>query len=130
MNALTPYAAFIMRMAVGGVFLRHGIMKFQNGIGATAGFLANHHIPFASIVAVVLITVETIGALCVLLGILTRVWAAAMAVVMVVAIIAVKLPAHQSFELEGLLLAGALTLVALGDGPLSIAVKFKQSRNG
>jgi putative oxidoreductase len=130
MNALTPYAAFIMRLAVGGVFLRHGIMKFQNGIGATAGFLASHHIPFASIVAVVLITVETIGALCVLLGILTRVWAAAMAVVMVVAIIAVKLPAHQSFELEGLLLAGALTLVALGDGPLSIAVKFKQSRNG
>jgi uncharacterized membrane protein YphA (DoxX/SURF4 family) len=49
-----------------------------------------------------------------------------MAVVMVVAILAVKLPGHQSFELEALLLAGALTLVALGDGPLSIAVKFKQ----
>jgi putative oxidoreductase len=126
MNALTPYAAFIMRLAVGGVFLRHGIMKFQNGIGATAGFLAGHHIPFATIFAVVLITVETIGAMCVLLGILTRAWATAMGVVMVVAILAVKLPGHQSFELEALLLAGALTLVALGDGPLSIAVKFKQ----
>ena len=126
MNALTPYAAFIMRLAVGGVFLRHGIMKFQNGIGATAGFLASHHIPFASIVAVVLITVETIGALCVLLGILTRVWAAAMAVVMVVAILAVKVPGHQNFELEALLLAGAVTLMALGDGPLSVAVRFKR----
>jgi uncharacterized membrane protein YphA (DoxX/SURF4 family) len=126
MNALTPYAAFIMRLAVGGVFVRHGIMKFQNGIGATAGSLSSHHIPFATIFAVILITVETVGALCVLLGILTRVWASAMAVVMVVAIIAVKLPGHQSFELEALLLAGALTLVALGDGPLSIAVKFKQ----
>jgi len=126
MNALTPYAAFIMRLAVGGVFLRHGIMKFQNGIGATAGFLADHHIPFSTLFAVVLITIETVGALCVLLGILTRAWATAMAVVMVVAIIAVKLAGHQSFELEALLLAGALTLVALGDGPLSIAVKFKQ----
>jgi putative oxidoreductase len=126
MNALTPYAAFIMRLAVGGVFLRHGIMKFQNGIGATAGFLAAHHIPFSTLFAVILITIETVGALCVLLGILTRAWATAMAVVMVVAIIAVKLAGHQSFELEALLLAGALTLVALGDGPLSIAVKFKQ----
>ena len=77
MNALTPYAAFFMRLAVGGVFLRHGIAKFENGIGATAGFLASHHIPFATIFAVILITVETVGALCVLLGILTRAWATA-----------------------------------------------------
>ena len=126
MNALTPYAAFIMRLAVGGVFLRHGISKFQYGIGATADFLGAHHIPFATIFAVILITIETVGAICVLLGILTRAWAAAMCVVMVVAILAVRLAGHQSFELEALLLAGALTLVALGDGPLSIAVKFKQ----
>ena len=32
----------------------------------------------------------------------------------------------SSFELEGLLLAGALTLMALGDGPLSLAVRFKK----
>jgi uncharacterized membrane protein YphA (DoxX/SURF4 family) len=46
---------------------------------------------------------------------------------MIVAIVAVKIPGHQSFELEALLLAGAVTLVALGDGPLSVAVRFKQS---
>ncbi len=45
---------------------------------------------------------------------------------MAVAIVAVKLPGHQNLELEALLLAGAVTLVALGDGPLSIAVRFKQ----
>lgn len=129
MNALTPYAAFFMRLAVGGVFLIHGIAKFKWGIGGVAGFLSTNHIPFATIFAVILITIETVGAMCVLLGILTRAWAAAMCAVMVVAIIAVKLPGHQGFELESLLLAGALTLVALGDGPLSIAVKFKQSSN-
>ena len=127
MNALTPYAAFIMRLAVGGVFLIHGIAKFERGIGATASFLSAHGIPFATIFAVILITIETVGAACVLLGILTRAWAATMAAVMVVAIVAVKLPGHQNVELEALLLAGAATLVALGDGPLSIAVRLKQS---
>jgi uncharacterized membrane protein YphA (DoxX/SURF4 family) len=52
-----------------------------------------------------------------------------MAVEMVVAILAVQLANGRNFELEALLLAGAVTLVALGDGPLSIAVKFKQSSN-
>ena len=127
MNALTPYAAFFMRLAVGGVFLLHGIGKFERGIGATAHMLAGVGFPFATIFGVILMTIETVGAICVLLGILTRAWAAAMAVVMVVAIVAVKIPGHGNFELEALLLAGAVTLVALGDGPLSVAVRFKQS---
>jgi putative oxidoreductase len=126
-NALTPYAAFIMRLAVGGVFLLHGIAKFERGIGATAHMLAGIGFPFATIFAVILMTIETIGAICILLGILTRVWAAAMAVVMVVAILAVKVRNGMNFEVEALLLAGAVTLVALGDGPLSVAVRFKQS---
>lgn len=127
MNSLTPYAAFFMRLAVGGVFLLHGIGKFERGIGATAHMLAGVGFPFATIFAVILMTIETVGAICVLLGILTRVWAAAMAVVMVVAILAVKVRNGMNFEVEALLLAGAVTLVALGDGPLSVAVRFKQS---
>ena len=126
MNALTPYAAFFMRLAVGGVFLVHGIAKFHRGIGATAGFLAGIGFPFASIFAVILIVIETVGAICVLLGIWTRAWAAVMAVEMAIVILVVKLPHGGNVELEALLLAGAVTLVALGDGPLSIAVRFKQ----
>ena len=49
-----------------------------------------------------------------------------MAVEMVVAIFAVKLPRGGNIELEGLLLAGAITLVALGDGPLSVAIGLKR----
>ena len=127
MNSLTPYAAFFMRLAVGGVFLLHGIGKFERGIGATAHMLAGIGFPFSTIFAVILMTIETVGAICVLLGILTRVWAAVMAVVMVVAILAVKVRNGMNFEVEALLLAGAVTLVALGDGPLSVAVGFKQS---
>src|SRR3989442_13487114 len=80
-------AAVELGDAVGGVFLLHGIAKFDRGIGATAQFLAMHHIPFATIFAVILMTIETVGALCVLLGILTRAWAAVMAVEMAVGIV-------------------------------------------
>src|SRR3989442_10905395 len=92
MNPLTPYAAFFMRLAVGGVFFRHGWVKFHNGIPAVAGFLHGIGFPFATFWAVLLIAIETIGAVCVLLGVFTRVWAALMAVEMVVAIAAVKGP--------------------------------------
>jgi putative oxidoreductase len=127
MNRLTPYAAFFMRLAVGGVFLRHGITKFQNGIPALANYLHGIGFPFATVWAVLLTTVETVGAMCVLLGIFTRIWSACMAVVMTVAILAVKLPRGSNLELEALLLAGAVTLVALGDGPLSVAIRFKKN---
>jgi putative oxidoreductase len=128
MNRLAPYAAFFMRLAVGGVFLRHGLARLQQGVPATAAFLHDTAgLPFATVWAMALLTVEVGGGACVLLGILTRVWAALMTAVMVVAIAAVKLPRGGNFELEGLLLAGAMTLVALGDGPLSVAVGFKRS---
>jgi len=57
MNQLTPYAAFFMRLAVGGVFLQHGLTKFHSGIPAVAGFLHGIGFPFASIWAVILIAI-------------------------------------------------------------------------
>ncbi len=90
-------------------------------------FLHDVGFPFAVIFAVILIGIETIGAICVIFGIFTRFWSICMAVEMVVAILAVRLPHGGNIELEGLLFAGAITLVALGDGPLSIAVKLKHS---
>ncbi len=126
MNSLSPYAAFIMLLSVGGVFLNHGIAKYHMGVSGVAGFLHSLGVPFSSLFAVYLIIVETVGAACVILGIFTRAWAAAMAVNMFVAILLAILPHGCKFELEGLLLAGSVTLVALGDGPLSLAVRFKK----
>ena len=117
MNALAPYAAFFMRLAVGGVFLMHGLDRIQRGIPSFS---------VGTVVALVVLAIETVGAICVLLGMWTRFWSTAMAVFMAVTIIATKLPHHANIEVEALLLAGAVTLMALGDGPLSIAVKFKQ----
>ena len=127
MNRFAPYAAFVMRLAIGGVFLRHGLQKYHTGLTGVAGFLHSAGVPFAVPAAVYLIAVETVGAVCVLLGILTRPVAILMAVNMAVAIIAVVLPSGRTPELEGLLLAGALALVALGDGPLSVGIYFKKT---
>ena len=126
MNKLAIYAALPLRLAVGGVFLRHGIAKWQSGVTGVAGFLHGLGFPFASLWAVLLIAVETIGAACVVAGVFTRAWASCMAVVMIVAILRVKVPGGGAFELEALLLAGATSLVALGAGPFALGVKFKK----
>ena len=118
MNALTPYAAFFMRLAVGGVFLLRGLDRIQGGIP---------NLSLGSLLVLLVIAIETVGAVCVLLGMWTRMWATAMAVFMAVTIVATKLPHHANVELEALLLAGAVTLMALGDGPLSIGIRFKKA---
>jgi len=118
MNALAPYAAFFMRLAVGGVFLSRGLDRIQGGIP---------NLSLGSLLILLVIAIETVGAVCVLLGIWTRLWATAMAVYMAGTILADKLPHHATFELEALLLAGAVTLMALGDGPLSIGIRFKKT---
>jgi putative oxidoreductase len=123
-NRLTPYAAVILRFAVGAVFLSHGIQKWHTGVAGVGNFLHSLGIPFASIFAVALIALETVGAVCLLLGIMTRIFALGFAIDMAVAIPLAVLP--HAPELEVLLLAGALALVALGDGPLSIGIRFKK----
>jgi len=126
MNRLSPYATVLLRLAVGGVLLHHGLVKLHNGLPVLREFLHGVGVPLAAIGAVVVLTVETLGAACLLVGVFTRFWAACAAVEMVVAILAVKLPAHGSIELEAVLLAGAAALVALGDGPLSLAIGLKR----
>lgn len=117
---LTPYAGVFLRVALGWVFLRHGIIKLGMGVAGVAGFFGRLGIPAPHVSAVIIMTVETVGAVCVLVGALTRFWAALMVVDMIVAILVAVLPSGHGFELEGLLLAGALALVGLGDGPLSV----------
>jgi putative oxidoreductase len=125
---LTPYAAVFLRLGVGWVFLRHGRMKLGMGVAGVAGFLHHLGFPLAPFWAVVLIGVETLGAACVVLGLFTRFWAACLAIDMILAISLAVLPSGRAPELEGLLLAGALALVALGDGPLSLGALLRGRR--
>jgi putative oxidoreductase len=127
---LSPLASLFLRLAVGWVFLRHGIMKLHMGVGAVAGFLGHLGFPVPHAWAVVLMVVETVGAGCVVLGLWTRFWAACLAVDMIMAIWLAVLPTGHAPELEGLLLAGALALVGLGDGPVAVGRLLRSKSDG
>jgi putative oxidoreductase len=117
---LTPCAAVVLRVAVGWIFLRHGIAKLGMGVGGVAGFFGGLGIPAPHVAAVIVMTVETVGAACVLVGVLTRFWAALMVVDMMVAILVAIMPKGGGYELEALLLAAAVALIGLGDGSVSL----------
>ncbi|MGD0483153.1 MAG: DoxX family protein [Gemmatimonadales bacterium] len=129
-DRLRPFAPVALRLGVGLVFLHHGMGKLHMGVGGVAGFFGELGIPVPTLSALVVMTVETAGAACVVLGLWTRLWAALMVVDMAVAILVAVLPSGHSPEIEGLLLAGALALVGLGDGPLALGEFFRKAGPG
>jgi putative oxidoreductase len=114
-----------LRLVIGLVFVMHGAQKlFGFGLAGTAGFLGSLGIPLPTVAAAVLIAVELLGGLALILGAGTRYVAAALAVEMLVALLTVHLRAGffvpDGMEFVLTLLAGCLTLVALGAGPWSV----------
>jgi putative oxidoreductase len=78
-----PLSWALIRLTAGLMILPHGIPKLQAGVAATAQFaLVKRGIAPAEPLAVVLIVLETIGGLCVALGLFTRFFAAAIAIEM------------------------------------------------
>lgn len=71
----------LIRMTVGGILLVHGIVKVTGpGVVAFAGGLAHRGIEPSLLFAYVIFFNETIGAVCLMLGLFTRVIAAVIAV--------------------------------------------------
>ncbi len=78
-----PLSWVLIRLTAGLMILPHGIPKLQAGVAATASFaLVKRGIAPAEPLAVILIILETVGGLCVALGLFTRFFAAAIAVEM------------------------------------------------
>ncbi|MGH7561046.1 MAG: DoxX family protein [Gemmatimonadales bacterium] len=123
--AVSPFTAwglFPLRIVVGTVFLMHGGQKlFVFGISGTTNAMENMGIPLPAVSAVVVSLVEFLGGAAVLTGFATR-WAGLLlAIDMLVAILAVRLPggffAPGGVEFEFTLLGAALTLMFVGPGP-------------
>ena len=84
-DAAGPLSWLIIRLTVGLMLIPHGWPKVQAGIDATAAAARGRRgIQPAEPLAVVLMVLETIGGLCVALGLLTRFWAAGIAIEMAV----------------------------------------------
>ena len=80
-----PLSWTLIRVTVGAMILPHGWPKLMAGVAATAQFaLVKRGIEPAEPLAIVLILLETVGGLCVALGLFTRFFAAAIAIEMMV----------------------------------------------
>lgn len=80
-----PISWALIRLTAGLMIIPHGWPKLMMGVTKTAEFaLVKRGIAPAEPLAVVLITLETLGGLCVALGLFTRFWAAAICIEMMV----------------------------------------------
>ena len=75
----------LIRLTVGLMIIPHGWPKLMMGVAKTADMaLVKRGIQPAEPLAIVLITLETLGGLCVALGLFTRFWAAGIFIEMMV----------------------------------------------
>lgn len=120
MNKNVGVALLVLRIALGVIFLFHGIDKFQNGIENAAGFFTS--LGLASFLAYITAVIEIIGGIMMIAGLGTRVVGFLFAIIMVGAIVTVKLSLGliNGFEFELALLAMSITLVMTGSPWVSI----------
>jgi putative oxidoreductase len=80
-----PISWLLIRLTAGLMIIPHGWPKLMAGVGPTAASaLAKRGIQPAEPLAVVIIVLETLGGLCVALGLFTRFWAAGIFIEMMV----------------------------------------------
>jgi putative oxidoreductase len=131
-------AALPLRLIVGLGFMQHGYAKLARGPDDFANILHALGMPFPHLLAWATVAIELLGGLAVLLGALIPLVSIPMAVVLLVAIFTVHLPngfssiklqsvtaagAHfgqPGYETDLLYLAGLISLVLGGSGPLAI----------
>ena len=82
-----PLSWALIRITAGLMLIPHGWPKLMMGVGATANMaLVKRGIAPAEPLAIALIAIETLGGLCIALGLFTRFWAAAAVIEMCVII--------------------------------------------
>lgn len=115
----------VTRVVVGIIFLVHGLQKVGMGVGGTAGFLESLGLPFATVLAVLLIIGEVVGGVALILGVMTRFWAAVGVIISLVALFSVHfakgfLASNGGYEFILLIGAVMLSLVVMGAGKYSV----------
>ena len=113
-----------LRIVLGILFAVHGHPKLFKEFKGTAKFLKGIGFRPPAFWAAVLGVTEFFGGLALLLGFATRVAAALLIIAMLVALyfnaFKWKKPFKGGYEFDLLLIAGLLTLLLLGAGPISI----------
>jgi len=138
-NTKAPSAApslglLVLRVVVGAIFAAHGAQKiFEFTLPGTIGSFAGMGVPLPEIAGPVVAFVELIGGILLILGLLTRPVAILLAIDMIVALVAVHLPAglwvgDGGYEFVAVLGAAALALALTGAGRFSFDGAFMRGR--
>lgn len=132
------WAPLPLRLIVGGGFIQHGVAKWMHGPSNFANILQALNVPHPHLAAILTIATEILGGCAVLLGAFIPLAAIPMTIVLLVAIFTVRLPnGFSSIRLKGvtagkaqfgppgyecdlLYIAGLVTLVLGGPGPLAL----------
>ena len=124
-----PLALLVLRLGVGVTMAWHGWQKFEGGVSGFAGFVDSVGLPVPTLLAWVVATLELVGGLMIVAGLLTRIPALLITLEMVGTAFYVKAsqlstgfiaPEGVGFELDLVLLVGAFSIFVLGPGPLSL----------
>ena len=124
--ALTTSARTILRVIAGFLFAAHGWQKFSEfTIPGTQAAFTQMGVPAAQVAAPVIATLELVGGIALILGVLTRVFAALLAVDMLGALFLVHasagvFAATGGYELVLILAAAALAVALVGAGKVSV----------
>jgi putative oxidoreductase len=121
-NRTAPYAAFLLRVVLGGLFLAHAALKiFVFTPAGTAGFFQSVGVP--GFLAYIVIAVEVIGGLMLIAGVLARLAALALVPVLLGAIATVHAAngfffnnPNGGWEYPAFWAIALIVLAALGDG--------------
>ena len=125
-STLTTSARTILRIVTGFLFAAHGWQKFNEfTIAGTQAAFAQMGVPAANVAAPVIATLELVGGVALILGVLTRVFAALLAVNMLGALFLVHAPAGifaatGGYELVLILAAAAVAVALVGAGKVSV----------
>jgi putative oxidoreductase len=123
-----PYAALLLRVSLGGLFLAHAALKlFVFTPAGTAGFFASVGLPPA--LAYLTITAEVLGGIALVLGVWTRVAALALTPILVGAIYAVHGTAgfffnnaNGGWEYPAFWIVALIVQALLGDGAYALGL--------
>ncbi|MEN4928236.1 DoxX family protein [Erwinia billingiae] len=122
----TPYAALLMRLSLGILFLAHfGLKFFVFTPAGTAKFFASLGLPGG--LAYLTMAIELIGAIALILGIYTRIVAVVLIPVLLGAIVTVHGPAgffftnpNGGWEFPAFWIVGLIVLALTGDGKFAL----------
>ena len=125
-HGLHDAAQMGMRTAIGVIFIVHGFGKFGNpGFG---GWISSMGIPAEMQIPIAL--AEFIPGILLIIGVLTRISASLISIVMLGAIFLVKgassLTGEHGYEFDLILLAACLVVIVAGPGRVSLSYVFKK----